>query len=317
MKAIGLMEFGGPEVLTVVDLPEPQPGPGEVRIRVHAVSVNPTDISVRSGRRAAELAEREPPYIPGVDVAGVVDMLGPDTDGRLALGDRVIAFVSPAGLLGGTYAQQVVVNDASVVHVPQGASFAEASTLLLNAVTARLSLDALALPAGATVAITGAAGAVGGYATQLATADGLTVLAVARQSDADLMRGLGANEIVDPGEDAATEIRRQLPSGVPGLIDGAALDARALPAVQDGGSLAALKFWGGPGERGITVHHIAATSDITDTPLLDGLRRQAEDGELTLRVADILPARDAAEAHRRLAAGGVRGRIVLDFSQPL
>ncbi len=80
---------------------------------------------------------------------------------------------------GGTYAEQVVVEEASVVPAPHGASFPEASTLLLNAVTARLSLDALALPPGTTVAVVGAAGAVGGYAIQLAKADGLTVLAMA------------------------------------------------------------------------------------------------------------------------------------------
>src|SRR5260370_19583240 len=82
MKGIGLMEFGGPEVLQVVDLPEPQPGPGEVRIRVHAVAVNPTDITFRSGGRAAQLAYRPPPYVPGMDVAGVVDKLGDGTVGR-------------------------------------------------------------------------------------------------------------------------------------------------------------------------------------------------------------------------------------------
>ena len=73
MKAIGLTEFGGPEVLKVVDLPEPEPGPGEVRIRVHAVAVNPTDITFRTGGRAAQLAARPTPYVPGMDVAGVVE----------------------------------------------------------------------------------------------------------------------------------------------------------------------------------------------------------------------------------------------------
>jgi NADPH:quinone reductase-like Zn-dependent oxidoreductase len=78
MKAIGLMEFGGPEVLKVVELPNPEPGAGELRIRVHAVAVNPTDITFRSGGRAAQLAGRPPPYVPGVDAAGVVDKLGAD-----------------------------------------------------------------------------------------------------------------------------------------------------------------------------------------------------------------------------------------------
>jgi NADPH:quinone reductase len=183
MKAIGLTEFGGPEVLKVIDLPEPEPGPGEVRIRIHAVAVNPTDITFRSGARAAQLADRAGPYIPGMDAAGVVDKLGEDSDGRLAVGDPVIAYVIPFGPHGGSYAEKVVVAAASVVPAPAGASFPEASTLLLNATTARLSLDALALPPGATVAVVGGAGAVGGYAIQLAKADGLTVLADVAPSD--------------------------------------------------------------------------------------------------------------------------------------
>jgi NADPH2:quinone reductase len=148
MKAIGLSEFGGPEALKVVELPEPQPGAGEVRLRVHAVAVNPTDITFRTGGRAAELAERPTPYIPGMDVAGVIDKLGSDTDGRLAIGDSVIAYVIPTGPHGGTYAEQIVVREASVVPAPRSVSFVEASTLLLNGTTARLALDALALPRG-------------------------------------------------------------------------------------------------------------------------------------------------------------------------
>src|SRR5713101_770082 len=86
MKAIGLTEFGGPEVLTIVELPVPEPGPSQVRIRVHAAGVNPTDITFRSGGRAAQLAQYAAPYVPGVDAAGVVDKCGPDSD-RLAVGD--------------------------------------------------------------------------------------------------------------------------------------------------------------------------------------------------------------------------------------
>jgi NADPH:quinone reductase-like Zn-dependent oxidoreductase len=96
-----------------------------------------------------------------MDVAGIVDKLGEGTDGRLAVGDSVIAYVNPIGPHGGAYAEKVVVEEASVVHAPSGASFAEAATLLLNATTARLSLDALDLPSGSTVAVIGGAGAVG------------------------------------------------------------------------------------------------------------------------------------------------------------
>jgi NADPH:quinone reductase-like Zn-dependent oxidoreductase len=317
MKAIGLTEFGGPEVLQVVDLPEPEPGPGEVRIRVQAVAVNPADITFRSGGRAAQLADRPAPYIPGMDAAGVVDKLGEDSDGRLAIGDRVIAYVIPFGPHGGSYAEKVVVAAASAVPAPAGVSFPEASTLLLNATTARLALDALALPSAATVAITGGAGAVGGYAIQLAKADGLTVLADVAASDDKLVRSLGADVVVDRNTDLATAIRSQLPDGAPGLIDTAALDALALPAVTDGGGLVTLKGWTGPSERGIVIHPVSSFGSATSTVLFDRLRSQVQNGVLTLRVADVLPATMAAEAQRRLAAGGVRGRLVLDFSQPL
>ena len=143
------------------------------------------------------------------------------------------------------------------------------------------------------------------------------VLAVAAPSDEALLRDLGADFTVEPGDEIGVQIRGQLPSGAPGLIDGAALDALALPAVADGGGLVTLKGWGGPTERGIVIHPVSSFGSATDTLLFDRLRRQAEDGRLTLRVAAVLPAREAAEAHRRLAAGGVRGRLILDFSQPL
>jgi NADPH:quinone reductase-like Zn-dependent oxidoreductase len=316
MKAIGLVQFGGPEVLHIVDLPEPRPGPGEVRIRVHAVAVNPTDLTFRAGGRAAQLAERPTPYVPGVDVAGVIDELGEGTDGHLDLGDSVVGYIVPVGPHGGTYAEQVVVDEASVVPV-LGATYPEASTLLLNATTSRLALDALALDQPATVAVVGAAGAVGGYAIQLAKAEGLRVLAVANPSDGALVRGLGADLIVAPGDDIGGRIRSQLPSGAPGLIDGGALDALALPAVADGGGLVTLRGWSGPTERGIAIHPVSSFGSAKCTALFDRLRGQAEAGILTLRVAEVQPAKEAAEAHRRLAAGGIRGRLVLDFSRPL
>jgi NADPH:quinone reductase-like Zn-dependent oxidoreductase len=317
VKAIGLTEFGGPEVLRVVTLPSPEPGTGEVRVRVHAVTVNPTDVTFRAGGRAAQLADRTPPWIPGVDAAGVVDKAGPGTSGRLAEGDRVIALVVPMGPHGGTYAEQVVVSEQSVVRAPGKATDAEAATLLLNAVAARLALDALGLTAGQAVAVTGAAGAVGGYAVQLGKARGLTVIADAPPGEESLVRGLGADHVVARGSGFADQVRSLVPGGVPGLVDGANLDAGALPAIADGGAIATVRGWSGPAVRAITVHPVSAFTAATDTALLEELRDLAEDGTLTLRVADVMPAGLAAEAHRRLAGGGIRGRIVLDFEAPL
>jgi NADPH:quinone reductase-like Zn-dependent oxidoreductase len=249
-----------------------------------------------------------------MDAAGVIDELGPETDSRLKVGDRVVAFVIPAGPHGGAYAEYVVVPAASVVLAPAGVDFPAASTLLLNGLTARLALDALALDAGQTMAVTGAAGAFGGYVIQLAKADGLTVIADASRSDQTLVRSLGADYVLDRGDTFAERVRSIVPEGVPGLADGARLNHLALPAIADGGAMAVILGWNGPTERHITLHKISSTAFATNTALLDQLVRQVEQGILTLRVADVLPADQAVDAHRRLEAGGVRGRLVLDFT---
>jgi NADPH:quinone reductase-like Zn-dependent oxidoreductase len=231
-----------------------------------------------------------------MDAAGVVDKLGEPTDSRLAVGDPVIAYVIPFAPHGGTYAEKIVVAEASVVPAPRDGSFPEASTLLLNATTAQLSLNALGLAPETTLAVVGGAGAVGGYAIQLAKANGLRVLTDATPLDEELVRSLGADVVVERSSDAAKQIRHELPDGAPGLIDGAALDALALPAVADNGGLVTLKGWNGPSERGIAIHPVSSFASATDTALFDRLRRQAEDGIPTLRVAEILPASRAADA---------------------
>jgi NADPH2:quinone reductase len=318
MKAVGVFEFGGPEKLQVVALPEPEPGPGEIRLRVHGAGVNPIDLLFRGGSQAARLAGRTPPFVPGVDAAGVVDKLGPGAETRFAVGDRVVACVVPAGPHGGAYAEKVIVPAASVVRAPSRVTLFEAATLPLNGLTARLALDALALRRGDTVAISGGAGGVGGYAIQLAKAAGLTVIADAGSApDADLVRSLGAHQVVARGEGFAEAVRAIVPSGAAGLIDGANLAGRALGAIADGGGLATLRGWPGPSERGIALHPIASTAHAQNTELLDGIRQKVDEGVLTLRLGAILPASQASAAHRRLEAGGVRGRLVLDFTSPL
>lgn len=314
MRVIGLTEFGGPEVLRVIEVPDPVPGPGEVRVRVHAAAVNPTDLMLRAGLAPEWFDGRPGPYVPGMDAAGVVDAIGPDTDTALRPGDAVIAILHAYGPRGGTYAELIVAPADSVVPIPSGADFPSASTLLMNALTARVALDQLAVPAGRTIAVTGAAGALGGYAVQLAKSGGLRVLADASAADTHVMASLGADEVVPRGDDVATRFRALAPDGVDAVIDGAALNELSLPAIRDGGGLASVRGWRGPGERGIQVFPIWVPGSVTDHARLLRLRDQASKGELTLRVADVLPARQAADAHRLLAQGGVRGRLVLDLT---
>lgn len=312
MRAVGLMTHGGPEVLEVVEVPEVQAGPGQVRIRVHAAAVNPTDTMARNGSRVETQKLDPPPYVPGMDVAGVVDQVGEGVTTGVQVGGAVMAIVVPNASHGG-YREQIVLSARSVVPVPAGTNNVQACTLPMNGLTARLSLDLLALSAGQTLAVTGAAGAYGGYVIQIAKNEGLTVIADASEADEALVRSLGADIVVRRGDDVAARIREHFPDGVDGMADGAVLNEHAIPAVRDGGAFTAVRGFEGDGQRGIRFMPTWVRSYDGEHEKLDRLRQLVEDGVITLRVADSYPAERASEAHRRLEAGGTRGRLVLEF----
>ncbi|MFC8143504.1 NADP-dependent oxidoreductase [Streptomyces paradoxus] len=310
MKAVGFREFGGPEVLQVLELPAPDAGPGEVRIRVHAATVNAVDALQRSGPSGPP--DAQPPLVPGMEAAGVVDQIGAGTDTELRVGDRVMAIVLPSGSHG-AYAEQVVVPAESVVRAPDSASHVQAASLPMNGLTARLAVDTLGLEPGQTIAITGAAGAVGGYTVQLAKADGLRVVADASEQDEALIKELGADVVLRRGAEYPDRVRAEIPGGVDGLVDGASLGGLAARAVRDGGRVVTLRGYDGPGERDVVFEPIVVFRYAGEHAKLDRLRQQAEEGLITPRVARTFPAEQAVEAHRLLAAGGVRGRLVLTF----
>lgn len=201
MRAVVVTEYGGPDVLREVDIDEPHAGPGQLRIRVHAATVNPADVLLRVGDidDALRASRLSPPYRPGMEVAGILDEIGPDADTALRIGDRVMAILIPIEDSGGAYAEHVVVEADQVVAAPAGSSHAEAATLPMNGLTARRALDVLDLPAGKILAVTGAAGAVGGYVLQLAKASGVRVIADAAPADEQLVTDLGADEVVTRG----------------------------------------------------------------------------------------------------------------------
>jgi NADPH:quinone reductase-like Zn-dependent oxidoreductase len=311
MRAVGVTEFGGPEALHVVDVPDEPLGPGQVRLRVEAAAVSPTDTHARSGAYADRDPVKTPPWVPGMDVAGVVIELAEGVE-HLSIGDTAMGIVVPFGPHGG-YRENKVLSGNSVVRAPKGSTAVEAATLPMNGLTARLALDQMALRPGQVLAVTGAAGAFGGYVVQLAKADGLTVVADASEADEQLVRDLGADVVVRRGDDVAARIREHFPEGVDGLADGSVQDGVVLPAVRDGGVVATVRGYRGDGRRGLRVLPTAVRRIAEDRAALDRLRRQVEDGVLTLRVAQTLPAEEAAEAHRMLERGGVRGRLVLTF----
>jgi NADPH2:quinone reductase len=312
MRAVGVTEFGGPEALQLVDVPAEPLGPGQVRVRVTAATINPTDTYARNGTYAGRDPVKEFPYVPGMDVAGELAEVGEGVDLDIAVGEHVMGIVVPTGAHGG-YREDIVLPARSIARVPVGASDAAASTLPMNGLTARLALDKMALRPGQVLAVTGAAGAFGGYVVQLAKSEGLTVVADASEADEELVRGLGADVVVRRGDDVAAAIRELHPDGVDGLADGSVQDAAVLPAVKDGGVVTTVRGYRGDGQRDVRVLPVMVREYAEQAEALDRLRQQVEKGELTLRVAHTYPAADAAEAHRRLEAGGVRGRLVLVF----
>ncbi|MBB6174257.1 NADPH:quinone reductase-like Zn-dependent oxidoreductase [Nocardiopsis mwathae] len=301
-----ILSFGGPKVLTVADLPVPEPGRGEVRIRVQAAAIHPLDIVARSGFLGPMLP-LGPRYVLGADVAGVVDAIGPSvTD--FSIGQSVVGMSNWPDTKVGTQAEYVVLPTEVLASAPMAVEPAPAATLPLNALTARQALDILDLSAGQTLAVTGAAGGVGGFAVELARHRGLKVIGVAGPQDEEFLTGLGA-DFVERSEDPGAAIRKAARAGVDGVLDSAAIGAVVLAGVRDGGAYVGVTPPSPPESvRGIR----------TGVVLARGLRSQltelvelVEQGRITLRAPRTYPIESVAEAHTTLAKGGVRGGVVL------
>ena len=249
MRAIGIMRYGGPEVLEIIDVEEVNAGHEEIRIKNFASAVNPTDIVARSGM-IAKFRKDDPvfPSVPGMDVAGIVDQIGEAVSADIKIGDRVMGMVIPNGNHG-AYREQLILNQSAVVLAPKNSSHEEASTLPMNSLTARLSLDLLDLKTGQVIAVTGGPGAYGGYVIQLAKADGLMVIADSNDSDESLLKDLGADIIISREKSFVDQIRKNFPDGVDGIADGALLNEKAIDAVKDGGSFTSIRGFKGSTQR--------------------------------------------------------------------
>ena len=304
MKALIIRSFGGPEVLEVADVPVPEPDTGQVRVKVAAAAVNPVDAQTRSGALTAAgiLPPRDVIGI-GWDVAGTVDAVGPATSG-FRPGDRVVGLSDRLSLPLKGQAEYVVLDAEAVGRLPADVDLVAAAVLPLNALTAAQALDLAALRPGQTLLVTGAAGAVGGYAVELAARSGVRVFGAAGRRDEPLFRELGAEHFVARGADLAEAVRHAVPGGVDSVIDAASVGVAALDAVRGGGAFVGVLGGAPVPLRGIRVSTVWIRAD---GPRLATLARAG----LHLRVADTLPLPQAAEAHRRLDAGGLRGRLVL------
>ena len=246
MQAVIVRSFGGTDVLELAALPIPEPGRGQVRIAVEAAAVNPADIATRAGFLSGAGLMVPGDYTAiGWDAAGTVDAVGDGVVG-FADGDRVIGLRDRLTAPVGAQAEFVALDADAVAHAPRTASAPEASTLPLNGLTAVQSLDLLALAPGEWLLVTGAAGAVGGFAVELAVLRGLRVVAVARPADEELVRRFGAELFVPATDELGSAIRAVVPGGVHGALDAAVIGVAALDAVRGGGSFVAVVAGGAP-----------------------------------------------------------------------
>lgn len=320
MRAIRVLKFGGPEVLTLAEVDDPVPGAGEVVVRLRAAGVNPVEAYIRSGvyARLPEL-----PYTPGGDGAGEVESVGEGVAGWKA-GDRVYvaAFLAKSG----TYAERVACSARFVHRLPDTVSFAQGASLGVPAATAyrALFLRAQAV-AGETVLIHGASGAVGVAAAQLARGLGLRVLGTAgSQAGADAAREAGASEVFDHREEGYTQKIMDATGGhgvnvVLEMLANVNLD-RDLALLAPRGRVVVI------GNRGrieidprqtmgkelaILGTTLWSTTPEEYTRIHAGLVAALDSGVLRPIVGRELPLSEAAEAHRAILADKAVGKLVL------
>ncbi|MFI6499938.1 NADP-dependent oxidoreductase [Nonomuraea typhae] len=300
MKAAAFAEFGGPDVLKVMELPAPQAGPGEVRVRVKAAGVQPYDTAVRAGW-TPQGVDRPLPRIPGNEFAGVVDQVGAGVTG-VAIGDEVLGFT-----MLNAYAEYTVVPSASVTPKPAGLAWEVAGALTAGVQTAEIAIDNLAVRAGDTLLIHGAAGSVGGAAVQIARRRGAKVIGTARAVNHDYLRELGAIP-VEYGPGLADRVRALAPEGVTAVLDGAGREALdvSLELVADRDRILTLYE-----------HEKAPKLGIRTTVgerLAERLGRYAAevaDGAFRFHIRRTYLLSEAAEAHREMETGHGRGKIAI------
>jgi NADPH:quinone reductase-like Zn-dependent oxidoreductase len=184
----------------------------------------------------------------------------------------------------------------------------------MNGLTAMRGLELLALEPGATLAVTGGAGLLASYVIPLAKRQGLRVLADAKPEDEELVRGYGADEVLPRGDGLVAALRAHAPGGVDAVYDTALLGRSVFPAIRPGGAVGYVRTWDGDDvEDGIHVRRILVAEVLERTGWLDELRALAAEGLLALRVAETFPPERAADAHRLMEAGGLRGRALIIF----
>lgn len=298
-KAVSYAQYGGPEVLEVIDVAEPHADEAKVRVAVRAAGLNPFDAKVRRG---GYLSNHTVPSLQGAEFAGVIDEIGDEVT-EWSIGDEVLGWIGR-----GAQAEFVIVPQSNVARKPAGLDWAVAGGLGLVANTARRATDSITLGPDDTVLVTAAAGGVGLIATQFALATGATVVGTASEVHHDFLRKLGAIPVAyGDGED------ERLRAATTNAYT-AALDHIGGKAIRTALAL------GIPPERINTIADQSAAEEFGLSAVGGGKKTSAELTEFARKAADgelIVPLRstyrmsDVVDAYRDLETGHGLGKVVL------
>jgi NADPH:quinone reductase-like Zn-dependent oxidoreductase len=309
MKAVRFHEYGDPDVLRYEDVDEPAPGSGQVRVRVAATTFNGVDGNIRAGFMQGPMPLTLP-HIPGLDVAGTIDALGEGV-GDFNVGDQVVGFLP--FVVDGASAEYVLAPAESLAPAPISIPLADAAALPLVGLTAYQALfEHAELKAGQRILISGAGGAVGGYAVQLAKAAGAYVIATGSPRSSQHLTAAGADEVIDH---TTTEVTTAVTEPVDVLLNLAPIIPDQFTAlttlVRDGGVVVSTTVWmPAPADeaRGVRAIDLFVRSDAKQ---LSELVARVDRGGLTVDVANRVPLTDLASVHARAAAGTLSGKVIV------
>lgn len=302
MKAVRFHEYGGSEKLAVETVARPEPRPDEVLVKVRYAGVNPVDWKIRAGYLKSFMPVSLP-HIPGIDFFGTVAELGSEVTGY-APGEEVF------GIASGTYGEYAIASPDDIAALPAGVDPRVAATVPVGALTAWKTVEDAEVDNGQTVAVLGAAGGVGLFAAQLAKLKGAQVIGIASASNADFVKGLGVDVVVDyAAADAASRI-----AGVDAVIDTAGGQALELgyKTVRKGGIVVTVA--GQPDVAQATARGIHVKRSGRDSAsMLGQIGGLLRSGKLRGRVGPIFPMSEAAAAHDQSETGHSEGRILIDM----
>jgi NADPH:quinone reductase-like Zn-dependent oxidoreductase len=308
IHAIRVHSYGGPEQLQLDEIARPKPQEGEVLVRVHAAGVNPIDWKIRAGL-LKDFFPVSLPYIPGYDVAGVVEEVGPG----------VTAFRPGQAVFGqssayGTYTEYTIAPVDTLALKPETLGFDEAATVSVGATTAWQGLfDHGKLEPGQRVLILGAAGGVGLFAVQFAHWKGAHVIGTASTSNLDFVSSLGADEAVDYTTTSVGNAVHDVDL-VLDTVGGEAL-ATVWPALKHGATLVTIA--GQPSEEKARELNVrtARFNAQTTSDLMSTFAHLIDEGTVKVAIATRIPLREASKAHELSQSGHGRGRIVLHVNE--